>query len=172
MRPVKRAIESVIFSSRWLLLPFYLGLVISLVVLMIKFGRNLFDFVVDVRSQSEADVITGALGLVDLALTGNLIMIVIFSGYENFVSKISIHEQADWPDWIAKVDFSGLKHKLLASIVAIAAVHVLEAFMYLEKNPDTSKLTWMLVIFGVFVVALLLVAIADRIGEGGERQRH
>jgi uncharacterized protein (TIGR00645 family) len=166
MTPVKRAIEIVIFNSRWLLVPFYLGLVVSLLVLMFKFGRNLFDFVVEFRSQSEADVIIGVLGLVDLALTGNLVMIVIFSGYENFVSKISAHERADWPDWIAKVDFTALKHKLLASIVAIAAIHVLEAFMYLEKNPDTTKLSWMVGIFGVFVVALLVVAIADRIGEG------
>jgi uncharacterized protein (TIGR00645 family) len=165
MTPVKRAIETIIFNSRWLLVPFYLGLVVSLLVLMVKFGRNLFEFVIEVRTQSEADVIIGVLGLVDLALTGNLVMIVIFSGYENFVSKISAHEQADWPDWISKVDFSGLKHKLLASIVAIAAIHVLEAFMYLEKNPDTTKLTWMVGIFGVFVVALLVVAIADRIGQ-------
>jgi uncharacterized protein (TIGR00645 family) len=110
------------------------------------------------------------LGLVDLTLTGNLILIVIFSGYENFVTKIDAHRQENWPDWISKVDFSGLKHKLLASIVAIASIHVLEAFMYLEKNPDATKLSWMVGIFVVFVLALLLVAIADRIGDsGGEK---
>jgi uncharacterized protein (TIGR00645 family) len=170
MIAIKRAIELVIFNSRWLLVPFYLGLVVSLFVLMAKFGRNLFEFVYEVRTQSEADVIVGVLGLVDLTLTGNLILIVIFSGYENFVTKIDANRQEGWPDWIAKVDFSGLKHKLLASVVAIASIHVLEAFMYLEKNPDATKLSWMVGIFVVFVLALLLVAIADRIGEnGGER---
>src|SRR5262249_44248046 len=165
MTLIKRAIELVIFNCRWLLVPFYLGLVVSLLVLMAKFGRNVFEFVVEVRTQSEADVIVGVLGLVDLTLTGNLVLIVIFSGYENFVTKIDAARQENWPDWIAKVDFSGLKHKLLASIVAIASIHVLEAFMYLEKNPDATKLSWMVGIFVVFVVALLLVAIADRIGE-------
>ena len=170
MTVIKRAIELVIFNCRWLLVPFYLGLVVSLLVLMAKFGRNVFEFVVDVRTQSEADVIVGVLGLVDLTLTGNLVLIVIFSGYENFVTKIDAARQENWPDWIAKVDFSGLKHKLLASIVAIASIHVLEAFMYLEKNPDATKLSWMVGIFVVFVLALLLVALADRIGEsGGER---
>jgi uncharacterized protein (TIGR00645 family) len=172
MTAVKRAIEALIFNSRWLLVPFYLGLVVSLLVLMFKFGRNVFEFVLEARTQSEADVITGVLGLVDLTLTANLLMIVIFSGYENFVSKLDASEQAGRPDWISKVDFAGLKHKLLASIVAIASVHVLEVFMYLEKNPDTTKLTWMVVIFVVFVLALLLVAIADRVGESGERERH
>src|SRR5262249_12277845 len=171
MMVIKRAIEAAIFNSRWLLVAFYLGLAARLLVLMFEFGRNVVEFVIEARSQSDADVITGVLGLVDLTLTGNLIVIVIFSGYENFISKIDTRENQNWPDWFAKIDFSGLKHKLLASIVAIASVHVLEVFMYLENSSDTTNLTWMVGIFVVFVLALLVVAVADRIGEGG-RERH
>jgi uncharacterized protein (TIGR00645 family) len=105
------------------------------------------------------------LGLVDLTLTGSLILIIIFSGYENFVSKIDAAEHPDWPDWLAKVDFAGLKQKLMASIVAISAIQVLKAFMNLDKYPDTTRLAWLVGIHMVFVLSTLLLALSDRIGE-------
>jgi len=170
MKQVERAIEFIIFNSRWLMAPFYVGLVIALLVLLFQFGVGLVEFVLHARGAEEAGVILGVLGLVDLTLTGSLILIVIFSGYENFVSKLDTASHPDWPEWMTKVDFSGLKQKLLASIVAISAIQVLKAFMNIDKYPDTSKLGWLVGIHVVFVLSTLVLAIADRVG--GEAKGH
>ena len=112
--------------------PFYLGLVISLAVLLLKFCMLLWEFIIHAPGSKESDIILGVLGLIDVSLTGNLILIVVFSGYENFVSKIDPGGHPDWPDWMTKIHFGGLKQKLLASIVAISAIQVLKAFMNIE----------------------------------------
>ena len=120
--------EAAIFNSRWLLAPFYFGLVISLLVLLLKFLRILYDFVTHAWGASESDIILGVLSLIDVTLTANLVLIVVFSGYENFVSRIDPADHPDWPEWMRHIDFSGLKQKVLASIVAISAVQVLKAY--------------------------------------------
>ena len=165
MKAIERVIELIIFNSRWLMAPFYIGLVIALLVLLFQFGVGLFEFILHAREAGESGITLGVLGLVDLTLTGSLILIVIFSGYENFVSKIDAAAHPDWPDWLAKVDFAGLKQKLMASIVAISAIQVLKAFMNLDKYPDTSRLAWLVGIHMVFVLSTLLLALSDRIGE-------
>ena len=126
---MERLLERFLFSSRWLLAPFYAGLVLALVVLLIKALQELAHFVLHAFNATEAEVILGVLTLIDLTLTGSLIIIVIISGYENFVSKIDESEHKDWPEWMGKIDFTGLKLKLLSSIVAISAIQVLKAFM-------------------------------------------
>jgi uncharacterized protein (TIGR00645 family) len=166
MKTIERAIEGLIFNSRWLMAPFYVGLVGGLLVLLYKFAQELAHFVLTAHAATESDIILGVLALIDLSLTGNLILIVIFSGYENFVSRIDPEGHPNWPEWMTKVDFSGLKQKLLASIVAISAIQVLKAFMNLEKYPDTSKLGWLIGIHIVFVTSVLVLAIADRLSEG------
>ena len=163
MKRVERVIEFVIFNSRWLMAPFYLGLVIALLVLLFQFALDLFEYVMHARAAGESGIILGLLGLVDLTLTGSLIVIVIFSGYENFVSKLDTASHPDWPEWMTKVDFSGLKQKLLASIVAISAIQVLKAFMNIDKY-DTTKLAWLVGIHLVFVISTLLIALSDRLG--------
>src|SRR4029434_7431708 len=125
MRTIERVLETILFQSRWLLAPFYLGLVFCLVLLMVHFGRELFAFVLKIPTAKEADVILGTLGLIDLAFTGNLVVIVVFSGYENFVSKIEVEGGRDRPDWMAKVDFGGLKQKMVASVGGLVCIHVL-----------------------------------------------
>jgi len=162
---LERLLERFLFSSRWLLAPFYAGLVLALVVLLIKAVHELTHFVLHAFSAKESDVILGVLTLVDLTLTGSLIIIVIFSGYENFVSKIDESTHKDWPEWMGKIDFTGLKLKLLSSIVAISAIQVLKAFMNLDKYPDTTRLAWLVGIHMVFVLSTLLLALSDRIGE-------
>ena len=112
----------------------------------------------------EADIILGVLGLVDLTFTANLIVIVIFSGYENFVSRIDAGER-DRPDWMTKVDFGGLKQKLMTSIVAIPAIQVPKAFMNVDKYGNTA-LAWLVGIHVVFVVSLLVLAVVDRLTAG------
>ena len=140
---IERAIETTIFNSRWLLAPFYFGLVISLLMLLLKFLRILFDFVIHAWGASESDIILGVLSLIDVTLTANLVVIVVFSGYENFVSRIDPSGHPDWPEWMTHIDFSGLKQKVLASIVAISAVQVLKAFMNLDVHVNTEQLAWL-----------------------------
>jgi uncharacterized protein (TIGR00645 family) len=155
----------------WLMAPFYLALVISLAVLLYKFGLLLFEFILHVQSAKESDVILGVLSLIDVTLTGNLVLIVVFSGYENFVSRIDPGDHPDWPEWMTKVDFAGLKQKLMASIVAISAVQVLKAFMNMDTVFDPQKLGWLVGVHLVFVVSALLLALSDRWGgvhHGGE----
>ena len=161
---VERAFEAVLFNSRWLMAPFYLGLVISLAVLLLKFGMMLWEFIVHAPGSSESDIILGVLSLIDVTLTGNLVLIVVFSGYENFVSRIDPGDHPDWPDWMTKVDFAGLKQKMLASIVAISAIQVLKAFMNIDVVFDAQKMGWLVGVHLVFVVSALILALSDRWG--------
>jgi uncharacterized protein (TIGR00645 family) len=160
-------LEAVLFNSRWLMAPFYLGLVVSLAVLLYKFVLLLIEFVLHAASAKESDIILGVLSLIDVSLTGNLILIVVFSGYENFVSRIDPRGHPDWPEWMTKVDFAGLKQKLLASIVAISAIQVLKAFMNIDATFDAQKLGWLAGIHLVFVVSTLFIVWSDRLGDHG-----
>jgi uncharacterized protein (TIGR00645 family) len=164
---IERVLERFLFASRWLLAPFYVGLVVSLAILLFKAMQELLHFVLHVGQATESDVILGVLTLIDLTLTGSLIVIVIFSGYENFVSKIDAEEHKDWPDWMGKIDFTGLKLKLLSSIVAISAIQVLKAFMNV-RNVSDRELTWLVLIHLVFVGSGIVLALTDRVAEGGK----
>jgi uncharacterized protein (TIGR00645 family) len=161
----ERVLESVIFNSRWLMAPFYLGLVVALLLLMIKFIQELIYEIPLIFKQSDADVILFALTLIDMSLAGNLMLMVIFAGYENFVSKIeSAHGNKDRPDWMGTVDFGGLKLKLIASIVAISGIHLLKYFMYIGKKPmNERELMWLVIIHITFVVSGVLLALMDRL---------
>ena len=164
LKRAERVLESVLFNSRWLMAPFYLGLVVSLALLLHKFCEMVWEFILHAPGAKEADIILGVLSLIDVTLTGNLILIVVFSGYENFVSRIDPGGHPDWPEWITKVDFAGLKQKLLASIVAISAIQVLKAFMNLDAAFDAQKLGWLVGVHLVFVVSTLVLALSDRWG--------
>lgn len=164
---LERVLEKFLFASRWLLAPFYVGLVVSLVGLLIKAFQELVHFISHIWTATESEVILGVLALIDLTFTGSLIVIVVFSGYENFVSKIDAEDHKDWPEWMGKIDFTGLKLKLLSSIVAISAIQVLKAFMNV-KNVSDRDLTWLIVIHTVFVLSGIVLALTDRIAEGGK----
>ena len=166
MRRFELTFENFLFHSRWLMAPFYLGLVFALVLLLYHFAVQFYGFALSVHGASETEIILGILGLIDLSFTGNLILIVIFSGYENFVSRLDI-EETDRPAWMTKIDFGGLKQKLMASIVAISAIQVLKGFMALE-HPDNTRLAWLVGIHVVFLGSLLVVVISDRISEPSE----
>jgi uncharacterized protein (TIGR00645 family) len=162
LKPVERGLENLIFNSRWLMAPFYLGLVVSLAVLLLKFCMMLWEFIIHAPGSKESDIILGVLSLIDVSLTGNLILIVVFSGYENFVSKIDAGGHPDWPDWMTKVNFGGLKQKLLASIVAISAIQVLKAFMNIDTVFEPSRLAWLVGVHLAFVASAFMLAISDR----------
>ena len=162
----EKLLETILFSSRWILAPFYLGLALSLVVLLIKFIAELLHIAAHAFTATESEVILGVLALVDLALTGSLLIIVIFSGYENFVSRIDHGDHKDWPEWMGKIDFSGLKLKLLSSIVAISAIQLLKQFMSINKVSDRD-LMWLVIVHVVFVVSSVLLALSDRLSSHG-----
>ena len=170
MHRIERVIETAIFNSRWILAPFYFGLIICLVLLLIHFLKQLFEFIVHIRAAEEAEVVLGVLGLIDVTFTANLLIIVIFSGYENFVSRIDTGEH-DKPEWMAKVDFGGLKQKLMTSIVAISAIQVLKAFMNLDKQASAWTLGWLVGIHLVFLTSMLVLAIVDRLDTPSEGKR-
>jgi uncharacterized protein (TIGR00645 family) len=168
--PVERGLENLIFNSRWLMAPFYLGLVVSLAVLLLKFMMMLWEFILHAPGSKETDIILGVLSLIDVALVGNLILIVVFSGYENFVSRIDAGGHPNWPEWMTKVNFGGLKQKVLASIVAISAIQVLKAFMNIDAAFDVQRMSWLVGVHLAFVISALMLALADRWGgdHGGD----
>ena len=161
---LKSALEKTLFATRWLLLPFYFALALSLVVLAVKTVWLFVEAVPHAIEASESAIILAVLGLIDLTLTGSLIVLVICSGYENFVSQISQSAHKDWPEWMGKIDFAGLKLKLMSSIVAISAIQLLRAFMSVKDTSDRD-LGWYVGIHLVFVISALLLALTDRFSE-------
>ena len=174
---IEAVLEQALFKSRWLLAPFYLGLVVSLAMLLAAFAAELIHALPNAMKLSDTDpeqVILATLGLIDLSLAGNLVVIVIFSGYENFVSKINTENAEDRPGWMGTLDFSGLKMKLIGSIVAISAISLLRAFMTLtdpQAALDEPRLRWMLFLHLTFVVSGLLFATMDYVGNRAEKPR-
>lgn len=163
-RAAERALENGLFASRWLMAPMYVGLVAALVGLLIVFFRELLHYLPEFLTMTSDLAILAILTLIDLTLAANLLTIVLFSGYENFVSKIEVDNDSDRPSWMGTVDFSGLKMKLIASIVAISAIHLLKKFMEIGKGAapvDETALFWLAVIHVVFVVSGLLMALMD-----------
>jgi uncharacterized protein (TIGR00645 family) len=159
---VERLLEEALFTSRWLLAPFYLGLAASLIVLLYKFGQKFFDLALHLPSSSGNEIIIAVLSLIDLSLVGNLLLMVIFAGYENFVSRFTLDDHWDKPDWMGHVGFGELKLKLMTSIVAISAIQVLEGFMNIEHLADRD-LAWSVGIHMMFVVSAVLLAVMDRL---------
>ena len=163
---IERRFEQVLFMSRWLMAPMYLGLVVALGMLMVVFLRDIAYYAPQILSLSAEDVILVTLTLIDLTLAANLLLIVLFSGYENFVSKLDIDDGGDRPDWMGTVDFSGLKMKLIASIVAISGIHLLKRFMEIGDSVADAKfgeteLYWFVIIHLTFVASGVMLAAMD-----------
>lgn len=162
---IEHALEVIIFSGRWLLAPLYLGLLLGLVVLVFKFFQSFWHLATGIGSATLQETTLAVLEVLDIALLGNLIVIVIFSGYENFVSKINVATNAeDRPSWMGKVDFSGLKIKLIGSLVAISVIQLLAVFLEPDEI-DSDKVFWMIVIHLTFVVSGVLFAVMDYISD-------
>ena len=159
MKSVEIFLEKLMFASRWLMAPFYFGLIISLFLLLIVFLSEIFHFVINFQID-ETELILFILTLIDLSFAGNLLIIVIFSGYENYVSKININNHEDKPDWMGTVDFSGLKLKLISSIVAISGIHLLKVFFGIDKYTDTQIILFISVHL-TFVISGVLLAYMD-----------
>jgi uncharacterized protein (TIGR00645 family) len=159
---VERLLENAIFASRWLQVPMYIGLIGGLLVVTAKFALEFAHLVPRVLGADEAEVIIGVLALVDMVLVANLLLMVLFSGYENFVSKLDLKGHEDVPDWLGHIDINGLKLKLITSIVAISSIQLLKGFYNVGTLAD-RELMWMLVMHIAFVSSGVLMALMDRL---------
>jgi len=162
MKVIEDFLEKIIFASRWIMAPIYLGLVICLFFLLHVFIHEIIIFIPMASSAGEAEVILFILNLIDLSLAGNLLLMVIFSGYENFVSKIDVGGHKDKPAWMGKVNFSNLKLKLISSIVAISGIHLLKIFMSLDQYTK-EQIILFISIHLAFVLSGVLLAFMDYI---------
>jgi uncharacterized protein (TIGR00645 family) len=165
-RTVEQKFERTLFASRWLMAPMYLGLAIALGMLTVIFLKEMAYYLPQVLEMTAEKMILVALTLIDLTLAANLLLIVMFSGYESFVSKFDFDVGEDKPGWMGKVDFGGLKMKLIASIVAISGIHLLKRFMEIS-DIDTAQaygeteLKWLVIIHLTFVASGVLMALMD-----------
>ncbi len=171
---LEHLLEVVIFRSRWILAPMYVGLVGGLLFMFIKFVQEFVHILMHILSAPEREVLLSVLALVDITLVANLLIMVIFSGYENFVSRIDVANHEDRPSWMGKVDYSGLKLKLIGSIVAISAIDLLRAFMHQSGGEGITplppqQLAWMVGIHITFIVSGVLFAWMDKIAEDTSR---
>jgi len=162
MRMIERIIEQTILASRWLLVPVYLALAATLVAFGIKAVQEAIHLLEKVLVMSEVEIVLAVLSLIDLALIANLLVMVILSGYETFVSSLDLEEGQEKPSWLGKVDPSTLKIKLAVSIVAISSIHLLKAFMHVGDMSDKEVL-WLVIVHLTFVVSALLMAVIDKI---------
>lgn len=166
---IERTIEKLLFASRWILAPVYLGMSIALVALGIKFFEEAYHVITHVFIMEEADMVLTLLAMIDLVLVGSLIVMVMFSGYENFVSRIDIEGEGDKLGWLGKLDAGTLKLKVAASIVAISSIHLLQKFMDVEEIAS-EKLFWYVVIHMTFVFSALLMGFLDKMAFASHRE--
>lgn len=160
-------LERAFFNSRWISAPLYLGLVAGLLLVPVKFFQTVWGLWSHFLVLDFDDLFVGVLDLIDLVLLANLVLIVMFAGYENFVSRLDVREHADYPKWIGHVTFGDIKIKLMASIVAMSAIHVLADFIRVGTISN-RELGWSVGIHLAFVVSGLLMATMDRITAGGD----
>jgi uncharacterized protein (TIGR00645 family) len=164
MEKLEEFVETTLFWSRWLLAPLYLGLVVALFILLIKFVAKLGAIFFVIFSSTGPQLIFNILSLVDIVLVANLLLMIIFSGYENFVSKIdAVKGHVDKPEWMGKIDYSALKLKVIGSIVAISSIELLKAFIDIHNFPK-EDIFWLVIIHLTFVTSGVLFALMERIG--------
>jgi uncharacterized protein (TIGR00645 family) len=163
MNKTQRSVEAVIAFSRWLILPMLLGLVVGLGIIVWKFALHLWQVVVSLPGAADTEVVVEVLKLADFVLVGYLMLIIIFSGYSNFIRRIDPAEHPDWPAWITDVDFTATKQKLLTTVVVIGVLAAIEVYLHLDSMTDLSKLGWLIAFLLTIVVSTIGLAIADRI---------
>ena len=161
--------KSLLFACRWLLAPLYpRARASALLALGVKFFQEAFHLIVHILMSTESDLVLTVLALIDISLVGSLIVMVMFSGYENFVSRIEA-KGTDALDWLGKLDAGTLKLKVAASIVAISSIHLLRVFMN-AQHTDNDKILWYVILHMTFVVSALLLGVLDRIAFAQHRE--
>ncbi len=158
---IEKIIERAMYAARWLGAPIYLGLSFALLALAVKFFQEIVHVIPQLFSMAEADLVLVVLSLVDMSLVGGLVVMVMLSGYENFVSQLDISDGAEKLNWLGKMDASSLKNKVAASIVAISSIHLLRVFMN-AQNIDDAKLKWYVLIHLTFVLSAFAMGYLDK----------
>jgi len=164
MNSFESKLEKALYAARWLLAPIYLGLSLALILLSIKFFQEAFHLFPLILDTSESDMVLVILSLVDMSLVGGLIIMVMLSGYENFVSRINIADGEEKLSWLGKLDSGSLKQKVAASIVAISSIHLLQKFMNAE-HIDNDKLMWFVILHITFVLSAIGMAWVDKMNQ-------
>ncbi len=165
MTKLENLFEKALFKSRWLLAPFYLGLVLSIILLLVKFFEEFLHMASTVFTMPASKLVIEILHLIDLSLIASLLVIIVLSGYESFVSKIDVDQHEDKPSWMGKLGFSELKIKVIGSIVAISAIDLLTVYLNMKEHTET-ELMWKVIIHISFVVSGVLFALMDKIAHG------
>jgi uncharacterized protein (TIGR00645 family) len=158
---IEKLIERAMYASRWLLAPIYLGLSLTLIALGLKFFQEVFHLMPQVFAMKEAEIILIVLSLIDIALVSGLIVMVMFSSYENFVSRLDMNDETEKLSWLGTLDTNSLKNKVAASIVAISSIHLLKVFMNAE-NINETKLLWYVIIHITFVISAVAMGLLDK----------
>lgn len=163
MKTIESRFENFLFASRWLAAPIYLGLIFALIMLLVVFARQLWAVAGQLLTLTLDQAVLVTLSFIDIALIANLVLIVIFAGYENFVSKMEVGDHVDRPAWMDTIDFSGLKLKLFASIVAITGIELLKAFMAVRVGGriDPVAVQWLVIIHITFLATAVFSSVAD-----------
>ncbi|WAJ70000.1 TIGR00645 family protein [Catenovulum adriaticum] len=159
---MEKIFENILYSARWLLAPLYLGLSLALIALTLKFFQEIIHIFPVIFSTKETDLVLTILSLIDLSLVGGLLIMVMLSGYENFVSQINLEAGKEKLGWLGKVDSGTLKTKVAASIVAISSIHLLKVFMNSEQL-DGEKMMWYVITHLTFVVSAFIMGYLDKI---------
>lgn len=157
---IEKSLERAMYAMRWILAPIYVGLSLALFALGVKFFQEVFHLLPQILSTSETDLVLVVLSLIDMALVGGLIVMVMFSGYENFVSQLDVSEDTEKLSWLGKLDTSSLKNKVAASIVAISSIHLLKIFMN-AVNINNDKLLWYVILHLTFVASAVAMGLLD-----------
>jgi uncharacterized protein (TIGR00645 family) len=161
---IEHTLERIMYGSRWILAPIYVGMSLAVFALFLKFFQELYHLLPLIMEMNESDLILKLLTLIDLTMVGSLIVIVMFSGYENFVSRLDIDESTEKLDWLGTHDYGSLKIKVASSIVAISSIHLLKVFMNIQAT-DNAKLLWYVVMHLTLVVSALLLSVQDKMSK-------
>jgi uncharacterized protein (TIGR00645 family) len=167
-RPL-RPLPWLLFGSRWLQVPLYLGLIVAQGIYVLQFMRELWHLIVDVHSFTETTIMLSVLGLIDVVMISNLLIMVIVGGYETFVSRLGIDGHPDEPEWLSHVNANVLKVKLATAIIGISSIHLLKTFINAD-NLDAKTMQWQVVIHLTFVGSAVAIAYIDRLMSQPKKQ--
>jgi len=160
----EQSLERIMYGSRWILAPVYVGMSLTVLALAVKFFQELYHFFPQLLDMDESDLILKVLSLIDLTMVGSLIVIVMFSGYENFVSRLDIDESTEKLDWLGTHDYGSLKMKIASTVVAISSIHLLKVFMKIEATGN-DKILWYVAVHLTLVVSALLMSVQGRLSK-------
>ena len=169
--PKPNAIAKLIFASRWVQLPIYLGLIVVQIIYAFKFLKSLWHLVVNLNQMDENTIMLAVLNLIDVVMIANLLVMVLVGGYETFVSKLNTDNHPDQPEWLDHVNASVLKVKLSMAIISISSIHMLQTFINAANLPE-KQIMWQLFLHLGFLASALAVAYTDRILYNTTHKQH